>query len=73
MLMIFLSSVFIALFLVLGSLALYGFLELMQARYPLGWTCYQHVFVLALIAFLCFILAVIAGYQIPDCYAPTIL
>ena len=73
MLMIFLSSVFIALFLVLGSLALYGFLELMQARYPLGWTCYQHVIVLALIAFLCFILAVIAGYQIPDCYAPTIL
>ena len=70
---IFLSSVFIALFLVLGSLALYGFLELMQARYPLGWTCYQHVIVLAIIAFLCFILAVIAGFQIPEPYAQTIL
>ena len=70
---IFISSVFITLFLVLGALSLYGFLELMQAKYPLGWTCYQHVIFLALIAFLCFIAAAIFGLQIPDCYAPTIL
>ena len=70
---IFISSVFITLFLVLGSLALYRFLELMQARFPLGWTCYQHVIILAIIAFLCFIAAIIFGTQIPDCYATTIL
>ena len=68
MIYIFLSSVFITLFLVLGSLALYGFLELKEARYPLGWTCYQHVIVLALIATLCFIAACLFGTQIPDCY-----
>ncbi len=64
----FLSSVFITLFLVLGALSLYGFLELMQAKFPLGWTCYQHVIVLAIIAVLCFILACIAGAQIPQSY-----
>ena len=73
MIYIFLYSVFITLFLVLGALSLYGFLELMQAKYPLGWTCYQHVIFLALIAFLCFIAAAIFGLQIPDCYATTIL
>ena len=64
----FLSSVFITLFLVLGALSLYGFLELMQAKFPLNWLCCQHVIVLAIIAVLCFILACIAGAQIPDCY-----
>ena len=68
MIYIFLSSVFITLFLVLGSLALYGFLEMMEARYPLGWTCYQHVIVLALAAVLCSILAVLFGLQIPSPY-----
>ena len=68
MIYIFLSSVFITLFLVLGSLALYGFLELKEARYPLGWTCYQHVIVLAIIAVLCFIFAVLFGFQIPSPY-----
>ena len=67
----FLSSVFIALFLVLGALSLYGFLELMQAKFPLGWTCYQHVIVLALLAVLCLIAACLFGTQIPDYYAPT--
>ena len=64
----FLSSVFITLFLVLGALSLYGFLELMRLHYPLNWTCYQHVIVLALIAALCFIAACLFGTQIPDCY-----
>ena len=66
----FLSSVFITLFLVLGALSLYGFLELMQSRFPLGWTCYQHVFVLAIFAVLCLIAAILTGTQIPDCYVP---
>ena len=68
MIYIILSSVFITLFLVLGALSLYGFLELMQARFPLGWTCYQHVIVLAVIAALSLIAAVLFGTQIPDCY-----
>ena len=67
---IFISSVFITLFLVLGALSLYGFLELMQSKFPLTWTCYQHVIILAVLAVLCFILAVIFGIQIPDCYVP---
>ena len=65
----FLSSVFITLFLVLGALSLYGFLELMQSKFPLGWTCYQHVIVLAIVAVLCFIAACLFGTQIPNCYA----
>ena len=69
MIYIILSSAFITLFLVLGALSLYGFLELMQARFPLGWTCYQHVIVLAVIAALSLIAAVLFGTQIPDCYA----
>ena len=64
----FLSSVFITLFLVVGTLALIGFLEMMRKNMPLNWLCYQHVIVLALIAALCFILTVIFGIQIPDCY-----
>lgn len=68
MVYIFLSSVCITLFLVLGSLALYGFLELMEARFPLGWTCYQHVIILASISAVCFILACLLGYQIPVPY-----
>lgn len=65
----FLSSVFIALFLVVGTLALMGFLELMRKNMPLNWLCCQYVIVLAIIAVLCFILACITGAQIPDCYA----
>ena len=68
MIYIILSSVFITLFLVLGALSLYGFLALMQARFPLGWTCYQHVIVLAVIAALSLIAAVLFGTQIPDSY-----
>jgi len=65
----FLSSVFITLFLVLGALSLYGFLELMQSKFPLGWTCYQHVIVLAIIAVVSLIFACLFGTQIPNCYA----
>lgn len=68
MIYIFFSSVFITLSLVLGALFLHGFLELMQSKFPLGWTCYQHVIVLAIIAALCLIAAVLFGTQIPDCY-----
>ena len=64
----FLSSVFIALFLVVGTIALMGFLEMMRKSFPLNWLCCQHVIVLAAIAAFCFILAVIFGIQIPDCY-----
>ena len=66
----FLSSVFITLFLVLGALSLYGFLELMQSKFPLTWFYYQHVIVLAIVAVLCFIAAGLFGTQIPDCYVP---
>ena len=65
----FLSSVFITLFLLIGTITLVGHLELMRKNMPLNWTCYQHVIVLAVLAALCFILAVIFGIQIPDCYA----
>jgi len=64
----FLSSVFIALFLVVGTLALMGFLEMMRKNMPLNWLCYQHVIVLAIIAVLCFICACFFGAHIPDCY-----
>ena len=60
-----LSSVFITLFLLLGACSFLGFLELMRGNYPLGWTCYQHVIVLATLAALCFIVACIFGAQIP--------
>ena len=64
----FLSSVFITLFLIIGTLALMGHLELMLKNMPLNWLCYQHVIILAVLAAVCFILAVIFGIQIPDCY-----
>ena len=64
----FLSSVFITLFLIVGALALTGFLQLMRNNFPLNWTCYQHVCVLAIVAVICFIFTVVFGVQIPDCY-----
>ena len=67
MLYTFFSSVFIALFLVVGTLALYGFLELMRQKYPFNWTCYQKVIILAAIAVFCFICACLFGAQIPPC------
>ena len=63
-----LSGVFLTLFLVIGSFAFYGFLLRMLRDYPLSWTCYQQVIVLAIVAVLCFILACLFGTQIPDCY-----
>lgn len=65
----FLSSVFLTFFFLLAAWSFFGFMELWRKNMPLNWLCYQHVIVLALIAALCFILAVIFGIQIPDCYA----
>lgn len=65
----FLSSVFLTFFFLLAAWSFFGFIELWRKNFPLNWLCYQHVIVLALIAALCFILAVIFGIQIPDCYA----
>ena len=70
MLMTFLSSVFITLFLLLGACSFFGFLELMRNNFPINWTCYQHVFVLAALAVLCFIVACVTGALIPACYVP---
>ena len=64
----FLSSVFITLFLIIGTITLVGHLELMRKNMPLNWICCQHIIVLAVLAALCFILAVIFGIHIPDCY-----
>ena len=64
----FLSSVFITLFLVVGSLAFWRFSDRMVRDLPFGWTCYQHVIVLAIIAAVCFIVACFFGSQIPACY-----
>ena len=66
----FLSSVFITLFLVVGTLAFWQFIDRMVGNLPFGWTCYQHVIVLAIIAAVCFILACVFGSQIPACYVP---
>ena len=65
----FLSSVFITLFLTLGTFAFYGYLLRMLRDLPLSWTCYQQVIVLAIVAVLCFIFACLFGTQIPNCYA----
>ena len=63
-----LSSVCITLFLFIGAWSFFGFVELMKANFPINWTCYQHVIVLALIALICLIAAYFVGTQIPDCY-----
>ena len=69
MLYVFLSSVFIALFMCLGTLSMYGFYQLwLIKKFPLTWACYQHVFVLALLSLVSFILAVLFGIQIPENY-----
>ena len=68
MIYVFLSSVCITLFLFIGAWSFFGFIELMKANFPINWTCYQHVIVLALIAALCFIAACLFGTQIPACY-----
>lgn len=64
----FLSSVFITLFFLLAACSFFGFMELWRKNMPLNWLCYQHVIILAVLAAVCFILAVIFGIQIPDCY-----
>lgn len=66
---IFLSSVFIALFLVVGTVAFMLFLESCTKYLPFSWIAYQHVIALAILAALCFIGACVFGAQIPDCYA----
>lgn len=67
----FLSSVFLTFFFLLAAWSFLGFIELWRKNYPISWSCYQHVYVLAILSFVCFILAVIFGILIPDCYAPT--
>lgn len=64
----FFSSVFIALFLVIGTLAFQALLQQMFKGMPYSWVFYKHVIVLAAIAALCFICACIFGAQIPECY-----
>ena len=71
MLYVFFSSVFITLFLVIGTLAFWKFISRADVNLPLSWTCYQHIIILAIIALICFIAAVLFGIQIPDCYATT--
>ena len=67
---IFFTSVFITLFFLLAACSFFGFMELwLTKNFPLTWACYQHVYVLAILSFVCFVLAVIFGIQIPDCYA----
>ena len=64
----FLSLVFITIAFLLGTWSFLGFLELWRLYYSLTWKNYKTVIILASIAALCFILAVIFGIQIPDCY-----
>jgi hypothetical protein len=64
----FLSSVFITLFMVIGAIAFYLFLENSRKLLPFTWDCFQHVIVLAIIAAVCFILACVFGSLIPTCY-----
>ena len=68
MLHIVLSSVFMTFFFLLGACSFFGFTELMRKNMPLTWACYQHVYVLAILTFVCFILAVFFGIQIPAGY-----
>ena len=64
----FLSSVFITLFFLLAACSFFCFLELWRKNFPLIWVCYQHVYVRAILTFVCFILAVFFGIQIPAGY-----
>ena len=64
----FLSLVFITIAFLLGTWSFFGFLELWRLYYSLTWKNYKTVIILASIAAFCFILAVIFGIQIPDCY-----
>ena len=64
----FLSLVFITIAFLLGTWSFLGFLELWRLYYSLTWKNYQTVIILASIAALCFILAVLFGILIPDCY-----
>ena len=59
---------FITIAFLLGAWSFFGFIELWRKNFPLTWACYQHVYVLAILSFVCFILAVIFGIQIPDGY-----
>ena len=70
MIYIFFSSVFITLFLVIGTLSLSKFMQRAQTLYSFVLRDFRPAFILALIAILCFIAACIFGHQIPDCYVP---
>lgn len=64
----FFSAVFLTLFLVLGFLTFYYFLIGGAYAMPFSWKYYRHVYVLAISAIVCFILAVVFGHLIPECY-----
>ena len=70
MMYIFLSSVFITLFFTFGLIAMSGWLQLLRKSYPLRWPCYKLVWILLIVAVICFIAACLFGTQIPDCYVP---
>lgn len=62
----FLSSVFITLFMVLGSFAFYHYLKICLLDF--SWATYRHIIVMTVLALLCLIVACLFGTQIPDCY-----
>jgi hypothetical protein len=62
----FLSSVFITLFMVLGSFAFYHYLKICLLDF--SWATYRHIIVMTVLALLCLIFACLFGTQIPDCY-----
>ena len=68
MIYIFLSLVLITISFLLGAWSFFGFAELWRKNYPINWSCYQHVIILAAAAAVCFILAVLFGIQIPENY-----
>lgn len=62
----FLSSVFITLFMVLGSFAFYHYLKICLLDF--SWATYRHIIVMTVLALLCLIVACLFGTQIPNCY-----
>ena len=69
MLYLLISAVATTLFMVIGSFAAYELLELWLVNpMPFSWLRAKPAVLKACIALLCFIVACIAGSQIPDCY-----
>ena len=69
MLYLLISAVATTLFMVIGSFAAYELLEMwLISNLPINRQRAKSVIAKFCIAFLCFIVACIAGSQIPDCY-----